>query len=289
MMRTLRSGKVYPTLFTNTGLITISNSPWWEGLTDKIPDNLLDWQGNPYDPQSGKAAAHPNSRFTVPAYNCPTLSKEFDNPDGVPISGIIFGGRRSNTVPLVCESFDWVHGVFKASSLGSETTTAAAGKVGVVRQDPMAMLPFCGYNMGDYFRHWMDIGKKLSNPPKIFFVNWFKKDAAGKFIWPGFKENFRVIKWIIDRTKGKMSARATPIGLMPNMADLDLNGLNVTKEAMDKLFEVNPEEWKKEVGGIEQFYAQFGDRVPGALKQHLETLKKNLGDGAHNLAQPIKQ
>lgn len=289
MMRTLRSGKVYPTLFTNTGLITISNSPWWEGLTDKIPDNLLDWQGNPYDPQSGKAVAHPNSRFTVPAYNCPTLSKEFDNPDGVPISGIIFGGRRSNTVPLVCESFDWVHGVFKASSLGSETTTAAAGKVGVVRQDPMAMLPFCGYNMGDYFRHWMDIGKKLSNPPKIFFVNWFKKDAAGKFIWPGFKENFRVIKWIIDRTKGKMSARATPIGLMPNMADLDLNGLNVTKEAMDKLFEVNPEEWKKEVGGIEQFYAQFGDRVPGALKQHLETLKKNLGDGAHNLAQSIKQ
>ena len=284
MMRTLRSGKVYPTLFTNTGLITASNSPWWEGLTDKFPDNLLDWQGNPYDLQSGKAVAHPNSRFTVPAYNCPTLSKEFDNPHGVPISGIIFGGRRSNTVPLVCESFDWEHGVFKASSLGSETTTAAAGEVGVVRRDPMAMLPFCGYNMGDYFRHWMDIGKKLSNPPKIFFVNWFKKDEAGKFLWPGFRENSRVIKWIIDRTKGKTSPRATPIGLMPNMADLDLDGLDVTKEAMDKLFEVNPEEWKNEVAGIEQFYTQFGDRVPGALKQHLETLKKNLEGGPYNLA-----
>ena len=210
MMKTLRAGKFYPTLFTNTGLITTTNAPWWEGLTNTVPENLLDWQGNPYDPKSGKVVAHPNSRFTVSAFNCPTLSKEFDNPNGVPISGILFGGRRSDTVPLVCESFDWEHGVFKASSLGSETTTAAAGQVGVVRRDPMAMLPFCGYNMADYFRHWMDIGKRLPDPPKIFFVNWFKKDAAGKFIWPGFRDNFRVIKWMIDRIKGKVSAKETP-------------------------------------------------------------------------------
>ncbi len=276
MMKTLRAGKFYPTLFTNVGLVTPSNSPWWEGLTEKPPENLLDWQGNPYDPKSGKVVAHPNSRFTVAAYNSPTLSKEYENPNGVPISGILFGGRRTTTVPLACESFDWVHGVFKASSLGSETTTAAAGQVGVVRRDPMAMLPFCGYNMGDYFRHWMDMGKKLPKPPKIFHVNWFKKDAAGEFLWPGFRENFRVIKWMIDRIKGKVSARETPIGLMPHMANLDLKGLDIPKEVMDKLFEVNREEWKKEVEGIEQFYAQFEGRIPQALGQHLENLKKKL-------------
>lgn len=276
MMKTLRAGKVYPTLFTNTGVVATTNSPWWEGLTDKVPENMLDWQGNPYDPTSGKVVAHPNSRFTVSLSNCPILSKEFDNPSGVPISGILFGGRRSDTVPLVCESFDWEHGVFKASSLGSETTTAAAGQVGVVRRDPMAMLPFCGYNMADYFRHWMDIGKRLPNPPRIFFVNWFKKDPAGKFIWPGFRDNFRAIKWMIDRIKGKVSAKETPIGFMPNMADLNLSGLEISKEIMNKLFEINRDEWSKEVEGIEQFYAQFGTRLPEVLKSHLEKLKKGL-------------
>ncbi len=276
MMRTLRAGKFYPTLFTNTGLITTTNTPWWEGLTDTVPENMLDWQGNPYDPSSGKVAAHPNSRFTVSAFNCPTLSKEFDNPNGVPISGFLFGGRRSDTVPLICESFDWEHGVFKASSLGSETTTAAAGQVGVVRRDPMAMLPFCGYNMADYFGHWLAIGKKLPNPPKIFFVNWFKKDASGRFIWPGFRDNFRIIKWMIDRIKGKVPARETPVGFMPNVADLNLSGLDVSKETMDKLFELSPGEWSKEVEGIDQFYAQFGTRLPQPLSRHLEKLRKSL-------------
>jgi phosphoenolpyruvate carboxykinase (GTP) len=276
MMRTLRAGTFYPTLFTNTGLVTTTSSPWWEGLTDAIPENVLDWQGNRYDPTSGKVIAHPNSRFTVSTSNCPTLSKEFDNPNGVPISGILFGGRRSDTVPLVCESVDWEHGVFKASSLGSETTTAAAGQVGVVRRDPMAMLPFCGYNMADYFRHWMDVGKTLADPPKIFFVNWFQKDAAGKFMWPGFRDNFRVIKWMIDRIKGKVSAKETAIGFMPHMADLNLSGLDISEGVMSRLFEIHREHWVKEVEGIEQFYAQFGTRLPEPLKMHLEKLKKSL-------------
>jgi phosphoenolpyruvate carboxykinase (GTP) len=274
MLRTLKSGRFYPTLFTNTGLDLDTNAPWWEGLTDRAPAHLLDWQGNPWDAASGKVAAHPNSRFTVSAYNCPTLSKEFDNPQGVPISAILFGGRRSDTVPLVCESFDWNHGVFKASSLGSETTTAAAGQVGIVRRDPMAMLPFCGYNMADYFRHWMNVGSRLKDPPKIFFVNWFKRDAQGLFIWPGFRENFRIIKWMMDRVKGIVPAKETPIGFMPNYADLDLSGLDIPQSTFAKLFEVNPDEWQKEIKGIEEFYGQFGDKLPQELTQHLRELKK---------------
>ena len=274
MLKTLKSGRFYPTLFTNTGLDTDINAPWWEGLTDRAPAHLLDWQGNPWDAASGKVAAHPNSRFTVSAYNCPTLSKEFDNPKGVPISAILFGGRRSDTVPLVCESFDWNHGVFKASSLGSETTSAAAGQLGIVRRDPMAMLPFCGYNMADYFRHWMNVGSRLNDPPKIFFVNWFKRDAQGLFIWPGFRENFRIIKWMMDRVKGTMPAKETPLGFMPNYADLDLSGLDIPQSTFAKLFEVNPDEWQKEIKGIEEFYGQFGDRVPQELIKQLMELKK---------------
>lgn len=277
MMKTLKAGKFYPTLFTNTGLDTDTNSPWWEGMTDVPPAHLLDWQGNPWVPAEGKVVAHPNSRFTVSAYNCPTLSSEFDNPKGVPISAILFGGRRSDTIPLVCESFDWNHGVFKASSLGSETTTAAAGQVGVVRRDPMAMLPFCGYNMADYFQHWMDIGAKLTNPPRIFFVNWFKKDSQDKFIWPGFRDNFRVIKWMMDRVKGAVSARETPIGLIPHPSDLDLSGLDLSKETLDCLFEIRPDHWRNEIEGIEAFYAQFGPRIPAPLINHLANLKKNIG------------
>lgn len=275
MMKTLRGGTNCPTLFTNTGLDLDNNAPWWEGLTKEPPKNLLDWQGNPYVPGNGGFAAHPNSRFTASAYNCPILSKEFDNPQGVPISGIIFGGRRSDTVPLVCESFNWEQGVFKASSLGSETTTAAAGTVGVVRRDPMAMLPFCGYNMADYFGHWLN-GLKLSNPPKIFVVNWFKKDASGNFAWPGFKENSRIIKWMIDRIKGNVSAKETPIGMMPNISDLMLDGLDISGETIANLLEVNAQEWKKEVEGIEAFYAQFGERLPGELNKHLGALKKSI-------------
>ena len=273
MMETLRAGKFYPTLFTNTGLDTQTNAPWWEGLGD-IPDNLLDWQGNPYDKTSGKVVAHPNSRFTVSAYNCPTLSPEFDNPRGVPISAILFGGRRSTTVPLICESFDWEHGVFKASSLGSETTTAAAGEVGIVRRDPMAMLPFCGYNMADYFSHWIDVGTHLANPPKIFFANWFRKDGAGNFIWPGFRDNSRIIKWIIDRVKGKVSATKTPIGNLPNIDDLDLTGLDISRATMETLFEVNGDQWKNECDSIGEFYNQFGSRLPKQMGEHLEKLKK---------------
>jgi phosphoenolpyruvate carboxykinase (GTP) len=276
MMKTLKADKWFPTLFTNTGLDTDTNGPWWEGLTETPPAHLLDWQGNAWDPAGGKVVAHPNSRFTVHAYNCPTLSKEFDNPKGVPISGILFGGRRSNTVPLVCESFDWTHGVFKASSLGSETTTAAAGQVGVVRRDPMAMLPFCGYNMADYFRHWMNVGSRLANPPKIFFVNWFRKDEKGRFIWPGFGDNFRVIKWMMDRISRKVPADKTPIGFIPRIADLDLTGLAIPKETMEGLFEIKSDEWKQEIQGIEAFYAQFGGRIPKELTDHLTTLKNSL-------------
>ncbi|HEY3277877.1 MAG TPA: phosphoenolpyruvate carboxykinase (GTP) [Syntrophorhabdaceae bacterium] len=276
MIKTLKAGISYPTLFTNTGLDLDTNSPWWEGLSDIPPRNMLDWQGNPWDAASGKVAAHPNSRFTVAARNCPTLSPEFDNPGGVPISAILFGGRRSDTVPLVSESFDWNHGVFKASSLGSETTTAAAGQVGVVRRDPMAMLPFCGYNMADYFAHWMKIGGRLKNPPKMFFVNWFKKDKEGRFIWPGFRDNFRVIKWMMDRVKGVAEARKTPLGLLPNPSDLDLSGLNLSQEVIDTLFEFKKDDWKREADGIEEFYARFGGRIPREMVEHLAKLRQGL-------------
>ena len=274
MMKTLRNDKFYPTLFTNTGLDTDTNSPWWEGLTDKAPAHMLDWQGRPYDAASGANAAHPNSRFTVSIYNCPTLSPEADNPKGVPISGILFGGRRSDTIPLVCESFDWEHGVFRASANGSETTAAATGKAGVVRRDPMAMLPFCGYNMGDYFTHWLSMGTKMAHPPKLFFVNWFKKDSAGKFIWPGFRDNSRVIKWMVDRIKGRVPARQTPVGLMPRMEDLNLEGLSLPDGVIDKLFLLDKAEWKKEAEEIEAFYGQFGDRLPKALAKRLTDLKE---------------
>ncbi len=274
MMKTLRTDKFYPTLFTNTAVDKDSNSPWWEGLTDKAPAHMLDWQGRPYDVASGANAAHPNSRFTVSIYNCPTLSPEADNPKGVPISGILFGGRRSNTIPLVCESFDWEHGVFRASGNGSETTAAATGKAGVVRRDPMAMLPFCGYNMADYFGHWLSMGTKMAHPPKLFFVNWFKKDSDGKFIWPGFRDNSRVIKWMVDRIKGKVPARQTPVGLMPRLEDLNLEGLQLPAGVIDKLFALDKEEWKKEAEEIEAFYGRFGDRLPKALAKRLAELKE---------------
>ncbi len=274
MIKTLKNDRFFPTLFTNTAIDSGANTPWWEDLTDEPPANLIDWRGNPYDPSSGQPAAHPNSRFTASIYNCPTLSKEVDNPQGVPISGIIFGGRRSTTLPLVVESRDWEHGVFMASMMGSETTTAATGKVGVVRRDPMAMRPFCGYNMADYFSHWLGMGARVTNPPKIFMVNWFRKDEKGRFIWPGFRENSRVIKWMIDRIEGKSSGRETPLGIIPEYQEFELDGLDFDREGFESLFSLDPEDWEKEAGEVESFYEGFGERLPGALKKQLEILKK---------------
>ena len=275
MMRTLVNDRFFPTLYTNTAIKKDDNTPWWEEMTDDTPDGLIDWQGNDYDASSGKPAAHPNSRFTASIFNCPTLSPEVDNPKGVPISGIIFGGRRTTTMPLVVESRDWDHGVFMASTMGSETTAAATSKVGVVRRDPMAMRPFCGYNMSDYFSHWLKMGKKIKNPPKIFLVNWFKKDDEGKFIWPGFRDNSRVIKWMTGRINGDVKANESKIGLLPNIDDIDLSALDISKETMEKLFEIDPEEWKAEVEAIGKFYAEFGDKLPPKLIDHLNDLKKN--------------
>jgi phosphoenolpyruvate carboxykinase (GTP) len=209
----------------------------------------------------------------VSLYNCPTLSREYDNPLGVPISGIVFGGRRSDTIPLVCEATDWEHGVFRASTNGSETTTAAGGQVGVVRRDPMAMLPFAGYNMGEYFAHWLAVGGRLANPPKIFTVNWFRKDAGGAFAWPGYRENSRVLKWMVDRIKGRVGARPSPIGLLPELSDLDLGGLDLPAGRLESLFELKRGEWEKEVAEVEQFYARFGSKIPPALPAQLARLK----------------
>jgi phosphoenolpyruvate carboxykinase (GTP) len=277
MMRTLKNNKFFPTLFTNTAIDNFNNTPWWEGASDEVPLDLTDWQGQKYDKSLGKPAAHSNSRFTVSIYNCPTLSPEYDNPKGVPISGIIFGGRRKSVIPLVYEAKDWNSGVFSASIIGSETTAAASGQVGTVRRDPMAMLPFCGYNMGDYFQHWLNIGKKARKLPKIFMVNWFRKDNDGKFMWPGYRENSRVIKWMIDRIEGKTGARESEIGLFPQEDAMDLSGLDIKKETMDELLSLNKEDWKKEVVMIEEFYNKFGDKIPKDLRDYLKELKEKLG------------
>ena len=276
MIKTLHANKFYPTLYTNVGLDTDKNEPWWEGLSE-TPKNMLDWQGKKYD--GTEKAAHSNSRFTVPIKNCETLSKEYDNPKGVPISAIIFGGRRSSLIPLVFESKSWEHGVFSGSIMGSETTTAAIGKAGVLRRDPMAMLPFCGYNMGDYFSHWLSIGKKMTKPPKIFFVNWFRMNEQGKYIWPGFGENIRVMKWIMERVKGIGKGKATPIGTVPTVEGFDTSGLEgVSKTDMEKLFNVNMAEWKDELDSIEEHYEKFGERMPREMMEEHEELVREYED-----------
>jgi phosphoenolpyruvate carboxykinase (GTP) len=277
MMKTLKNSKFFPTLFTNTAIDNSNNTPWWEGISDEVPSDLTDWQGQKYDKNSSNPAAHPNSRFTVSIYNCPTLSPETDNPKGVPISGIIFGGRRKSTIPLVYEAKDWNSGVFTASIIGSETTAAASGQVGTVRRDPMAMLPFCGYNMGDYFNHWLNIGRRVKKFPKIFMVNWFRQDEDGKFMWPGYRENFRIIKWMIDRIEGKTGTKESEIGLFPQEGAIDLSGLDIKKETMDKLISIDKEDWKKELVMIEEFYAKFGDKIPKDLRDYLKELKKKIG------------
>ena len=276
MMKTLKAGTFYPTLFTNTALNVDTNEPWWEGMDGPVPENILDWQGRKWDRNSGNSAAHPNSRFTVSISQCPTLSPEFENPKGVPISAIIFGSRRSKLLPLVYESFDWTHGVFCGARMGSETTAAAIHQIGKLRRDPMAMIPFCGYNMGDYFGHWLNMGRRIPEPPKIFVVNWFRIDENGRFIWPGFGENIRVLKWIIDRINNKVQARETPIGLIPYIEDIELEGLSITREDMEKLFEVNPEEWRLELEEVKGFFDQFGHRLPNEIREELRRLEKAL-------------
>lgn len=276
MVRTLKAKKFFPTLFTNTGLNTQTREPWWEGSDGAVPENLIDWQGKPWTRGQETKAAHPNSRFTVSLYNCPTLSKECDNPKGVPISAIILGGKRTQLLPLVVESFDWEHGVFMGARTGSETTAAATVKEGVLRRDPMAMLPFCGYNMGDYFGHWLDVGKKLKDPPKIYTVNWFRTDENGKFIWPGFGENIRVLRWIVDRAQNKVGAQDTPLGRVPHLKDLNTDGLNLPKEKIEKLFEVDKSGWKMELADINKFFTQFGNRLPEALWAQYKKLEQSL-------------
>ncbi|OGW93211.1 MAG: phosphoenolpyruvate carboxykinase [Omnitrophica bacterium RIFCSPLOWO2_01_FULL_45_24] len=275
MLRTLKKNGFYPTLFTNTALNTDTNEPWWEGMDGAAPKNLADWQGNKWSGSLGRQAAHPNSRFTVSIYNAPTLSKEADNPKGVPISAMIFGGKRTALIPLVYESLNWQNGVFSAARMGSETTAAAVHQVGVLRRDPMAMLPFCGYNMGDYFKHWINLGKNMPKPPKIFCVNWFRQDKLGNFIWPGFGENIRVLKWIIDRAKGKVKGRETPIGVVPKSEDMNLHGLNIDKQNLEKLFEVKLDDWKQEIEDVRKFLEQFGDRMPKEMWEEYNALKNN--------------
>ncbi|MFB3895983.1 MAG: phosphoenolpyruvate carboxykinase (GTP) [bacterium] len=276
MIHTLKANKFYPTLFTNTAVDTDANEPWWEGLSDVPPKHMVDWQGKKWDISMETKAAHPNSRFTVSIYNAPTLSKEYDNPKGVPISAMLLGGRRTHVIPLVTESFNWQHGVFIGARTGSETTAAASLKVGVLRRDPMAMLPFCGYNMGDYFNHWLKLGKKMSQPPRIYAVNWFRVDENDKFIWPGFGDNIRVLKWVIERVTNKVGAKETPIGLLPELKDLDLAGLNIPQNNLEKLFEVNPTEWQDELQDIEKFLTQFGDHMPSELWQEYKTLANKI-------------
>ena len=264
-------------VFTNVAL-TDNEDVWWEGMTDEKPAHLISWLGKDWTPDSGENAAHPNSRFTAPAKQCPVIDPNWEDPKGVPISAILFGGRRATVVPLVYESFNWQHGVFLGSIVSSETTAAAAGSIGNVRRDPFAMLPFCGYNMGDYFKHWLELGKKAdqSKLPKIFYVNWFRKDEEGKFIWPGFGENIRVLKWILERTEGEENYIDSPLGREPKIDCLDVQGLNISESNMKKLFQVDKQEGLKEVGGIKEYYKIFEDRLPKELSEEIEALEKRL-------------
>ena len=276
-MKTIAAGN---TVFTNVAL-TDDGGVWWEGL-EGDPQHLIDWLGNDWTPDSDGPAAHPNSRYCTPMSQCPTLAPEWDDPQGVPISAILFGGRRKTTVPLVTQARDWQHGVFIGATLGSEKTAAAEGQVGTIRRDPMAMLPFLGYSAGDYCQHWLDLGKNAddSKLPKIFFVNWFRRGGDGRFLWPGFGENSRVLKWIIERVEGKANGVSTPIGIVPGADDLDVSGLDVAEADVAEALAVNAEEWRQELPQIEEWFAFLGEKLPTGVKDEFEALKQRLADTA---------
>ncbi len=270
----------HDTIFTNTAK-TDDGDTWWEGMTEAEPDHLIDWRGRDWTPGSDDPAAHPNSRFTAAVSQCPTVSPEFDDPKGVPIDAFLFGGRRATVVPLVQEAFDWEHGVFMAATMSVETTAAASGAVGQLRFDPMAMLPFCGYNMADYFRHWLEIGRK-GDPeklPRIFMVNWFRKDEDGRFMWPGFGENIRVLEWICRRCDGEGEASETPTGLVPPPGDVDTDGLDISQETMSELLAVEPEETAQQIPQVEAHLAQFGHHLPDEIRSQLDAMERRLETG----------
>jgi phosphoenolpyruvate carboxykinase (GTP) len=263
-------------IFTNCA-ITPEGDVWWEGMTDQKPSELMDWLRRPWTPSTDRKAAHPNARFTTPAKQCPAIAPEWEDPRGVPIDAILFGGRRGSVVPLVTEAFDWQHGTFLAASTSSETTAAAAGKVGQLRRDPMAMLPFCGYNMGDYFAHWLKIGERAgAKLPKIFFVNWFRQDENGKFMWPGYGENSRVLKWVFERCAGKANAVETPIGRLPKAEDLDTRGMDISPATISKLLTVDVEGWRKEIPNMREYFTMFGDRLPAGILKQVDQLEERL-------------
>jgi phosphoenolpyruvate carboxykinase (GTP) len=274
-MRTIERGN---SIFTNVAL-TDDADVWWEGMTEQPPAHLTDWKGRDWTPASDEPSAHPNSRFCTPAGQCPIIAPEWEDPRGVPISAIFFGGRRRTTIPLVTESRDWQHGVFLGATLSSETTAAATGAVGVVRRDPMAMLPFIGYNAGDYFGHWISVGKHAdaSKLPRIFYVNWFRRDTDGRFLWPGFGENIRVLKWAIERLEGTAAAVETPVGYVPAAGALDVSGLGMSPSDLDAVSSVDLEEWRSELPQIEEWFAKIGDRLPTGMRDELEALRLRLG------------
>jgi len=263
------------TIFTNV-VKTDNGDVWWEGMGIPAPEHGIDWKGNDWIPASEEKGAHPNSRFTAPASQCPCISPNWEDPEGVPLSAILFGGRRAKLAPLVFQSFDWNHGTFVGATMASETTAAATGAVGVVRRDPMAMLPFCGYDMGEYFSHWFAVGNKATKAPKVFHVNWFRQDENGDFMWPGFGDNLRVLDWIVKRCKGEVDAVESPIGYLPFAKDINVEGLDITPEILDKLLSINKDDWKAEIPGMKEFFAQFGKTLPEEIKKQICELEKRL-------------
>ncbi|MHB1416484.1 MAG: phosphoenolpyruvate carboxykinase (GTP) [Chloroflexota bacterium] len=263
-------------IFTNCAL-TDDGRVWWEGMGEAAPAHAIDWRGNDWTPDSGREAAHPNARFTAPATQCPVICEDWEKPEGVPVDIFVFGGRRASVVPLVMEAFDWDHGVFLGATAASETTAANIGSVGNLRRDPFAMQPFCGYNMADYFQHWLAMGDKLGDKaPRIFYVNWFRKDAEGRWLWPGYGDNVRALKWMCERVDGRIEGRRTPVGLLPQEGDLDLGGLDIPQDNVRELLRIDEEAWRAEVPDIEQHFAQFGDRLPERLRRQLEAFAKRL-------------
>ena len=270
-METIRKN----TIFTNV-LMKKDGTVWWEGMDGPVPDEGIDWKGDPWTKGSTEPGANPNSRFTAPAGQCPSISPHWEDPQGVPISAFLFGGRRASLAPLVYESLDWRHGVFVGATMASERTAAQYGTLGEVRRDPMAMIPFCGYNMGDYFKHWLSMGKKLAHPPRIYNVNWFRQDEKGKFLWPGYGENLRVLKWVIDRCFERVDAEKTPIGFVPRPGDINTDGLDISAETMKGLLGIDRTQWKEELKGLREFFEKFGDRLPDEIWTEFHALEKRL-------------